>query len=54
MFSFQHVVVKVVLGTKAITRFRSSLKEFMSYASEHVSLTITLCLSLYKKVKIIT
>ena len=40
MFSFQHVVMKVVLGTKTITRFRSSLKEFMTYASENVSLTI--------------
>lgn len=39
--SFQHVVVKVVLGTKNITRFGSSLKEFMSYASENVRKTLT-------------
>ena len=39
--SFQHVVVKVVLGTKKITRFRSSLKEFLSYASENVRKALT-------------
>ncbi|XP_073258586.1 uncharacterized protein [Porites lutea] len=36
-----HVVVKVVLGTKKITRFRSSLKEFMSYASENVGSSVS-------------
>ena len=39
-FCIQHVVIKVILGTKTITRFRSSLKEFVDYASDDVSLFI--------------
>ncbi|XP_078363853.1 uncharacterized protein LOC144648092 [Oculina patagonica] len=31
-----HVVIKVILGTKNITRFTSTLQEFMSFASENV------------------
>ncbi|KAL9974320.1 hypothetical protein ACROYT_G011342 [Oculina patagonica] len=33
-----HVVIKVILGTKTITRFTSTLQEFMSFASENVSI----------------
>ena len=36
-FSLQHVVVEVVLGIKEVKRFKSSLKEFMTYASDNVS-----------------
>ncbi|KAL9974313.1 hypothetical protein ACROYT_G011334 [Oculina patagonica] len=31
-----HVVIRVILGTKKITRFSSTLQEFMSFASENV------------------
>jgi len=36
-----HVVIKVILGTKTITRFRSSLKEFVDYASENVGNSVS-------------
>ncbi|XP_078367256.1 uncharacterized protein LOC144651218 [Oculina patagonica] len=37
-----HVVIKVILGTKEITRFRSTLQEFMNFASENASNSVSM------------